>query len=127
MTKLISRNSNVLPIWFAQNITIPLIVFCLIQTRWRDPQSVIEFEIYLRFNVPLLVRIHCKRRPCPSDIHQIKNKPDPVMSNDTSIIDLALANLLDVIPLITNTDENVDPALLRIYDRNAAIINDAYL
>ena len=66
-----------------------------------------------------------KRRPCPSDIHQIKNKPDPVMSNDTSIIDLALANLLDVIPLITNTDENVDPALLRIYDRNAAIINAA--
>ena len=47
------------------------------------------------------------------------------MSNDTSIIDLALANLLDVIPLITNTDEIVDPALLRIYDRNAAIINAA--
>ena len=46
------------------------------------------------------------------------------MDNNTSVIDLALANLLDVIPLITNTDENVDPALLRIYDRNAAIIND---
>ena len=76
-------------------------------------------------NQVLFLSAYFKRTPCPSDIHQIKNKPDPVMNNDTSIIDLALANLLDVIPLITNTDENVDPALLRIYDRNAAIINDA--
>ena len=45
------------------------------------------------------------------------------MDHDTSVFDLALANLLDVIPLITNTDEDVDPALLRIYERNAAIIN----
>ena len=46
-----------------------------------------------------------------------------VMNNYSAIIDLALANLLDVIPLISNTDENVDQALLRIYDRNAAIVN----
>ena len=45
------------------------------------------------------------------------------MDHDISVFDLALANLLDVIPLITNTDEDVDPALLRIYERNAAIIN----
>ena len=35
--------------------------------------------------------------------------------------DLALANLLDVIPLINNTGERVQPALIRIYDRNSAI------
>ena len=45
------------------------------------------------------------------------------MTVDFSIIDLALANLLDLIPMISNTDENVDPALIRIYERNAAIVN----
>ena len=35
--------------------------------------------------------------------------------------DLALTNLLDVIPLINNTGERVQPALIRIYDRNSAI------
>ena len=45
------------------------------------------------------------------------------MTVDFSIIDLALANLLDLIPMISNTDENVDPALVRIYERNAAIVN----
>ena len=45
------------------------------------------------------------------------------MTVDFSIIDLAFANLLDLIPMISNTDENVDPALVRIYERNAAIVN----
>ena len=45
------------------------------------------------------------------------------MTVDFSIIDLAFANLLDLIPMINNTDENVDPALIRIYERNAAIVN----
>ena len=48
------------------------------------------------------------------------------MVNDVSIIELAFANLLDLIPMISNTDENVDPALIRIYERNAAIVNDAW-
>ena len=39
----------------------------------------------------------------------------------TEITDLALANLLDVIPLISNTGEEVDPLILRIYERNAAV------
>ena len=37
---------------------------------------------------------------------------------------LALANLLDVISLISNIDEEVDPALVRIYERNAAVIQN---
>ena len=40
----------------------------------------------------------------------------------TEITDLALANLLDVIPLISNTGEEIDPLILRIYERNAAIL-----
>ena len=45
----------------------------------------------------------------------------------TEITDLALANLLDVIPLISNTEDNVDPTyleciILRIYERNAAVL-----
>ena len=38
------------------------------------------------------------------------------------ITDLALANLMDVIPLISNTGERVDPIILRIYERNAAVL-----
>ena len=45
----------------------------------------------------------------------------------TEITDLALANLLDVIPLISNTGDKVDPIILRkglerIYERNAAVL-----
>ena len=40
----------------------------------------------------------------------------------TNITDLALANLLDVIPLISNTGEEVHPLILRIYERNAAVL-----
>ena len=46
------------------------------------------------------------------------------MAVNISIIELALANLLDLIPMISNTDEDVDPALIRIYERNAAIVNE---
>ena len=38
------------------------------------------------------------------------------------IIELALANLLDVIPLISNTGEEVDPIIIRIYERNFAVL-----
>ena len=38
------------------------------------------------------------------------------------ITDLALANILDVIPLISNTGEAVNPNILRIYERNAAVL-----
>ena len=45
------------------------------------------------------------------------------LENITEITDLALANLLDVIPLISNTgEEAVNPAILRIYERNAAVL-----
>ena len=40
----------------------------------------------------------------------------------TDITDLALANILDVIPLISNTGEEVNLIILRIYDRNAAVL-----
>ena len=45
----------------------------------------------------------------------------------TGITDLALANLLDVISLMSNTGEKVDPTylegiILRIYERNAAVL-----
>ena len=40
----------------------------------------------------------------------------------TEITELALANLLDVIPLISNTGEMVDPVILRIYERNFAVL-----
>ena len=46
------------------------------------------------------------------------------MAVNISIIELAFANLLDLIPMISNTDEDVDPALIRIYERNAAIVNE---
>ena len=38
------------------------------------------------------------------------------------ITELALANLLDVIPLISNTGERVDPIIIRIYERNSAVL-----
>ena len=37
---------------------------------------------------------------------------------------LALANLLDIIPLISNTDDRADPAIIRLYERNASVMND---
>ena len=38
----------------------------------------------------------------------------------TELTAIIFANLLDVIPLISNTDDRVESALLQIYYRNAA-------
>ena len=43
--------------------------------------------------------------------------------NRENIAELALANLLDLIPLISNTGDEVDPIILRLYERNAAILD----
>ena len=40
----------------------------------------------------------------------------------TDIQKLALANILDIIPLISNTGEEVDDAIWLIYERNLAIL-----
>ena len=48
------------------------------------------------------------------------------MTVNISTIELAFANLLDLIPMISNTDEDVDPALIRIYERNVAIVNEEW-
>ena len=45
------------------------------------------------------------------------------MNRETiDIQELALANILDIIPLISNTGEEVDAAIWRIYERNVAIL-----
>ena len=44
--------------------------------------------------------------------------------NRDVITDLVFANLLDLIPLITNTGEDLDPAILRVYERTAAILDE---
>ena len=41
----------------------------------------------------------------------------------TDISELALANLLDLIPLISNTGDEVDPVIVQIYERNAAVLD----
>ena len=38
------------------------------------------------------------------------------------ITKLALANLLGVIPRISNTGDEVDPVIVQIYERNAAVL-----
>ena len=42
----------------------------------------------------------------------------------TELTAIIFANLLDVIPLISNTDDSVDSILLNIYYRNAAYFQD---
>ena len=42
------------------------------------------------------------------------------------ITDLALVNILDLIPLITNTGDEVNPIILQIYERNAAVLDQNY-
>ena len=42
------------------------------------------------------------------------------------ITDLALVNILDLIPLITNTGDEVNPIILQIYERNAAVLDQYY-
>ena len=44
--------------------------------------------------------------------------------NRDIITDLVFANLLDLIPLINNTDEEMDHAILRVYERTAAILEE---
>ena len=44
--------------------------------------------------------------------------------NRDVITDLVFANLLDLIPLIKNTDEEIDFAILRVYERTAAILEE---
>ena len=50
--------------------------------------------------------------------------------NRDEIIDFALANMLDIIPVICNTDDESNPELnailLSIYERNMAILNAVY-
>ena len=50
--------------------------------------------------------------------------------NRDEIIDLTLANMLDIIPLISNIDNEVNAdinaALVSIYERNMAILNAVY-
>ena len=43
--------------------------------------------------------------------------------NDIS--ELALANLLDLIPLISNTGDEVDPIIVQIFERNAAVLDQS--
>ena len=38
--------------------------------------------------------------------------------------DLAFANLLDLIQLISNTGEEVDPIILQLYERNAGAFDE---
>ena len=40
----------------------------------------------------------------------------------TNIQALSLANILDIINLISNTGEEVDPIILLIYERNTAVL-----
>ena len=51
--------------------------------------------------------------------------------NRDQIIDLSLANILDIIPLISNIDNEVNAdinaALVTIYERNMAILNAIFL
>ena len=50
--------------------------------------------------------------------------------NRDEIIDLTLANMLDIIPLISNIDNEVNAdinaALVSIYERNMVILNGVY-
>ena len=44
----------------------------------------------------------------------------------TAITNLALANILDLVPLITNTGDEVNPFILQMYERNAAVLDQDY-
>ena len=44
--------------------------------------------------------------------------------NRDVITELAFANLLDLIPLISNTGEETHPAILRIYERTNTILEE---
>ena len=59
-------------------------------------------------------------------VSQLQNS---VMNRD-EIIDLTMANLLDIIPLISNIDNDINAdinaALVSIYERNMDILNAIY-
>ena len=40
------------------------------------------------------------------------------------LAEIIFVNLLDVIPLISNTEHGINPAILRIYERNAEFFLD---
>ena len=40
------------------------------------------------------------------------------------VTEIIFANLLDLIPLISNTETETHPAIMRIYERNAAFFLD---
>ena len=42
----------------------------------------------------------------------------------TTLTNAIFANLLDAIPLISNTDDEINPAIFWIYERNAAFFQD---
>jgi len=54
---------------------------------------------------------------------KLRTIPEKMNREIIEITELALANILDVIPLISNTGERVDPIILRIYERNAAVLD----
>ena len=56
------------------------------------------------------------------DVVKLRTVPKKMNREIIEITELALANILDVIPLISNTGERVDPIILRIYERNAAVL-----
>ena len=57
------------------------------------------------------------------DVVKLRTIPNKMNREIIEITELALANILDVIPLISNTGERVDPIILRIYERNAAVLD----
>ena len=57
-----------------------------------------------------------------NDVVKLRTIPKKMNREIIEITELALANILDVIPLISNTGERVDPIILRIYERNAAVL-----
>ena len=58
-----------------------------------------------------------------ADVVKLRTIPEKMNREIIEITELALANILDVIPLISNTGERVDPIILRIYERNAAVLD----
>ena len=42
----------------------------------------------------------------------------------TILTEIIFANLLDAIPLISNTESEINPSILRIYERNARFFLD---
>ena len=43
----------------------------------------------------------------------------------TNITELAFLNTLDLIPMIQNTGEDINPLILQMYERNAAVLGQS--